>query len=160
MAFDQQIKAAVITVSDSRKEDSDVSGVTLVGLLLGIGAEVAEKVIVTDDEAAIAEVLSSRARTCNLIFTTGGTGFATRDVTPEATLKVIERPAPGIADAMRATSLNTTPTAMLSRGVSGIVGSCLIVNLPGSPGAVVECFNIIKPVLQHAVNLLMGETEH
>jgi molybdenum cofactor synthesis domain-containing protein len=96
----------------------------------------------------------------NLIVTTGGTGFAPRDTTPEATRAVIEREAPGLAEAMRFESLKKTPTAMLSRAVCGIRGNCLIVNLPGSPKAVRECFDIIKPVLPHAVALIAGQTEH
>lgn len=157
-----QIHAVVITLSDSRHENDDVSGVTLVGLLLGIGAEIVDKIILTDDYEILLNTLKRTAERdrVNLILTTGGTGFTPRDNTPEATQAVIEREAPGIAEAMRLASLNTTPMAMLSRAVCGIRGKCLIINLPGSPNAVRECFEVIKPVLQHAVNLISGNTKH
>jgi molybdopterin adenylyltransferase len=99
-------------------------------------------------------------RDVNLIVTTGGTGLGPRDNTPEATLKVIEREAPGLAEAMRAESLKVTPMAMISRGVCGVCGSTLIINLPGSPKAVKESFAVVKPVLSHAVDLLAGKTKH
>jgi molybdopterin adenylyltransferase len=157
-----KIQAVVITVSDSRHENDDVSGVTLVGLLLGIGAEIADKIILTDDYEILVATLKRIADrdNANLIVTTGGTGFAPRDRTPEATRAVIEREAPGLAEAMRLQTLKATPMAMLSRGVCGIRGKCLIVNLPGSPKAVRECFEVIKPVLLHAINLIAGKTEH
>ena len=157
-----KIKAIVVTVSDSRNEADDVSGTTLLELLLSIGAEVHEKLIVTDDFDNLRQtlyVLTERSDV-NLIMTTGGTGFAERDNTPEATRAVIEKEAPGIAEAMRYETIKKTPMAMLSRGVCGIRNNTLIINLPGSPKGVGECFEIIKPVLQHAVNLLMGETNH
>ncbi|MGI8469229.1 MAG: MogA/MoaB family molybdenum cofactor biosynthesis protein [Pyrinomonadaceae bacterium] len=162
MADDIQIKAAVVSVSDTRHENNDLSGVTLVGLLLAIGAEVVEKKIVSDDFENVHQTLSdlSARADVNLIFTTGGTGFAERDKTPEATLAVIEKEAPGLAEAMRLETSKKTPTAMLSRGVCGIRGKCLIINLPGSPKGVQECFEVIKSVLQHAVNLLAGNTKH
>ena len=130
-----QIKAVVITVSDSRAEKDDVSGVTLVGLLLAAGAEVVDKIIVSDDTEKIVETLRTQAarEDVNLILTTGGTGLAPRDNTPEATRAVIEKEVPGMAEAMRLGSLKNTPTAMLSRGVCGTRGSSLIINLPGSP---------------------------
>jgi molybdenum cofactor synthesis domain-containing protein len=157
-----QIKAVVITVSDSRAEKDDVSGVTLVGLLLAAGAEIVDKIIVSDDTEKIVETLETQAarEDVNLILTTGGTGLAPRDNTPEATRAVIEKEVPGMAEAMRLGSLQKTPTAMLSRGVCGTRGECLIINLPGSPNGARECFDIIKPALQHAVNLLAGKSEH
>jgi molybdopterin adenylyltransferase len=157
-----QIKAVVVTVSDSRDEKADLSGVTLVGLLLAAGALVTDKIIVTDDTEKIAAALItySEREDVNLIVTTGGTGLAPRDNTPEATLRVIEKQVPGMAEAMRLKTLDKTPLAMLSRGVCGIRGKCLIINLPGSPNGVRECFEIIKPVLRHAVNLLSGNTRH
>ena len=157
-----QIQAVVITVSDSRHENDDISGVTLVGLLLGIGAEVIDKFIVTDDYEPLVETLKKTVARegVNLILTTGGTGFAPRDNAPEATRAVIEREAPGLAEAMRFATLKNTPMAMLSRGVCGIRGKCLIVNLPGSPNGVRECFEVIRPVLQHAINQLAGKAEH
>lgn len=156
------IKAIVVTVSDTRTESEDVSGVTLVGLLLANGAEIVDKIIVSDDFEDLRNTLYSltEREDANLIVTTGGTGFAPRDNTPEATRAVIEREAQGLAEAMRAETLKNTPTAMLSRGVCGIRGKTLIINLPGSPKGVSECFAVIKDVLPHAVNLLSGDTKH
>jgi len=156
------IKAVVITVSDSRTEASDVSGVTLVGLLIGIGAEIVEKIITSDDLETLRQTLYTLTDRddVNLIVTTGGTGLAARDNTPEATRAVIEREAQGIAEAMRYATMKNTPLAMLSRGVCGIRKSTLIINLPGSPKGVVECFEVIKTVLPHAINLLAGKTKH
>ena len=160
--MNEKISAVVITVSDSRAEKDDVSGVTLVGLLLAAGAEVVDKIIVSDDTEKIVEILKTQAARddVNLILTTGGTGLAPRDNTPEATRAVLEKEVPGMAEAMRLGSLQKTPTAMLSRGVCGTRGECLIINLPGSPNGARECFEIIKPVIQHAVNLLAGKSGH
>ena len=157
-----KIKAIVVTVSDSRRETDDVSGVTLLGLLLSIGAEVHEKIIVSDDFDHLRQTLYrlTEREDVNLILTTGGTGFAGRDNTPEATRAVIIKEAPGLAEAMRRETAKINPKAMLSRGVCGIRNNTLIINLPGSPRGVQECFEVIKPVLQHAVNLLAGETKH
>ncbi len=156
------IRAIVVTVSDSREDETDVSGVTLVGLLLSIGAEVDEKIIISDDFENLRQTLYSltEREEINLIITTGGTGLARRDNTPEATRAVIEREVPGIAEAMRMETLKNTQLAMLSRGVCGVRNDTLIINLPGSPKAVKECFAVIKPVLNHAVNLLEGKTSH
>lgn len=158
----KQIKAIVVSVSDSRQEETDVSGVTLLGLLLSIGAEVHEKIIVSDDFENLHETLFNltEREDVNLIITTGGTGFGERDNTPEATLTVIEKEAPGLAEAMRLETLKNTPMAMLSRGVCGIRNQTLIINLPGSPKGVQECFAVIKPVLQHAINLISGVNKH
>ncbi len=159
---DTQIKAIVLTVSDSRSEEDDLSGKTLSELLVSIGAEVVEKIIVSDDFGDLRHTLYSLTERegVNLIVTTGGTGFSERDNTPEATRAVIEKEAPGLAEAMRAETLKNTPFAMLSRGVCGIRNRTFIINLPGSPKAVRECFDVIKPVLHHAVDLLEGNTEH
>lgn len=156
------IKTVVITVSDSRNEKTDVSGVTLVGLLLGIGAEIIEKIIVSDDLEKLTETLQNQAARpeVNLILTSGGTGLAPRDNTPEATRAVIEKEVPGIAEAMRLETLKKTPTAILSRAVAGIKGNCLIINLPGSPKGVQECFEVLRPILSHAVNLISGNSSH
>ncbi|HBR57515.1 MAG TPA: molybdenum cofactor biosynthesis protein [Blastocatellia bacterium] len=156
------INAAVISISDTRDEEDDFSGVTLVGLLMAMRAEVVEKKIVSDD---IDEITSALLSCCdrddvNLIITTGGTGFSPRDNTPEATLGVIEREAPGISEAMRQETARITPKAILSRGVCGIRGNTLIINLPGSPKGVRECFAVIQPVLEHALNLIAGRTAH
>ena len=162
MANESTIKAVVVTVSDSRTEATDVSGVTLVGLLLGIGAEIVEKIIVSDDFEDLRQTLFALTMRddANLIVTTGGTGFSERDNTPEATSAVIEKEANGMAEAMRFETAKNTPMAMLSRGVCGIRNQTLIINLPGSPKGVVECFEVIKPVLPHAINLLVGKTIH
>jgi molybdopterin adenylyltransferase len=154
------IRATVITVSDacSRGERKDTSGEVLVQLLLDLGAEIVATQILADDLEPLAAALldCSERSDVNLIITTGGTGFAPRDNTPEATRKVIEREAPGLAEAMRMATLKQTPMAMISRGVCGIRANTLIVNLPGSPKAVSESFAVIAPVLKHAVALLAG----
>ena len=157
-----KIRAIVVTVSDSRKEADDVSGTTLFELLLSIGAEVREKIIVSDDFDDLRQTLYvlTEREDVNLIVTTGGTGFAERDNTPEATRAVIEKEAPGLSEAMRLETSKINPKAMLSRGVCGIRNHTLIINLPGSPKGVQECFDVIKPVLPHAVNLLAGNTRH
>ena len=164
------IRAAVITVSDacSRGERKDDSGAALVELLEASGAEVVETGILSDDLEPLVQRLEEIVRRgeVNLIVTTGGTGLGPRDNTPEATLRVIEREAPGIAEAIRAASLRVTPMAMISRGVAGVAGvadaapGTLIINLPGSPNAVRESFAVIHPVLAHAVDLLAGKTRH
>lgn len=155
-----QIRAVVITVSDacSRGERKDASGEALVQLLKEIGAEIVETKIVSDDLEPLSELLRASAERSdvNLIITTGGTGLAPRDNTPEATLTVIEREAPGLAEAMRIETLKQTPMAMISRGVCGIRAGTLIINLPGSPKAVRESFGVIAPVLNHAIALLAG----
>lgn len=162
MAEEPPIRAIVVSISDTRHEDTDVSGVTLVGLLLSIGAEVHEKMIVSDDLEDIRNTLYvlTERDDLDLIITTGGTGFSPRDNTPEATQAVIEKEAPGIAEAIRRETAKNTQMAMLSRGICGIRAAKLIINLPGSPKAVQECFEVIRPVLPHAVRLLSGETGH
>jgi len=158
------IRAAVITASDacSRGERADDSGAALVELLEGIGAEVVETRILSDDLEPLIQTLETLASRddVNLILTTGGTGLGPRDNTPEATLQVIERDVPGIAEAIRAESLKVTKMAMISRGVAGVASGTLIINLPGSPKAVRESFAVIKPTLAHAVDLLAGRTRH
>jgi molybdenum cofactor synthesis domain-containing protein len=162
MSINEKIRAIVVTVSDSRTENDDASGTMLIEMLSEIGAEIVEKIIVTDDFENLRQTLYSltEREDANLIVTTGGTGFAPRDNTPEATRSVIEREAPGLAESMRLKTLKKTPTAMLSRGVCGIRGNTLIINLPGSPNGVEECFEVIKYVLPHAINLIAGNTKH
>jgi molybdopterin adenylyltransferase len=158
------IRAVVITVSDacSRGERKDASGELLVELLKEAGAEIMSTKIVSDDLEPLAQTMREFADRpdVNLIISTGGTGLGPRDNTPEATLRVIEREAPGLAEAMRNETLKYTPMAMISRGVCGVCSATLIVNLPGSPKAVRESFAVIKPVLAHAVALLRGDTRH
>jgi len=159
-----QINAVIITASDacSRGEREDKSGESLIELLTGIGARIVAKEILSDDLEPLSDKLRDYADRpdVNLVLTTGGTGFGPRDNTPEATLRVIERAAPGLAEAMRVQTFKNTPMAMISRGISGIRSGALIVNLPGSPKAVRESFEVIKPVLGHAIDLLSGETRH
>jgi molybdopterin adenylyltransferase len=155
-----KIKAIAITVSDSRQPSNDISGENIVECLNGIDAEVIDKFIVSDDLENLVETLKAQSVRADLIITTGGTGFSPRDNTPEATRQVIEREAQGLAEAIRFETMKKTPTAMLSRGICGIRGNCLIINFPGSPKAVRECFDVIKLVLPHAINLLKGNSEH
>jgi molybdopterin adenylyltransferase len=158
------IHAVVITASDacSRGEREDKSGEALVEMLTEMGAHIVAKEILSDDLEPLTDKLRAYADRpdVNLIITTGGTGFGLRDNTPEATRRVIERDAPGLAEAMRIQTLKNTPMAMISRGVSGIRSGALIINLPGSPNAVRESFDVIKPVLNHAIELLSGENRH
>lgn len=158
------IRVAILTVSDrsSRGERPDTSGPALMQLAQEQSWQVIDQAIVPDERSEIEQALirwSSSGSTVaaipiDLILTTGGTGFAPRDVTPEATLAVIERATPGLAEAMRLESLKVTPHAMLSRAVAGIRGRTLIINLPGSPKAAVENMRTLLPVLPHAVELL------
>jgi len=157
-----KIKAFIVTVSDTRTVETDESGDRLAGLLIEAGAEVVGKLVVSDDLVDLRNtiyVLTER-NDINLILTTGGTGFGPRDNTPEATRAVIEREAPGLAEAMRRETSSETPLAMLSRGICGIRGDKLIINLPGSKKGVEECLNVIFPVLGHAIDQLAGFTKH
>lgn len=155
------IRAFVVTVSDAcaSGEREDASGAALVELLQTLGAEIVGKTIISDDLEPLTALLIRTADRAdvNLVITTGGTGFAPRDNTPEATLAAIEREAPGIPEAMRVQTINNTPMAMISRGVCGIRSGALIINLPGSPKGVRESFAVVAPVLTHAVALLAGE---
>lgn len=155
------IRFGILTVSDrsSKGERPDTSGPVLHELVLSKGWEVVKQEIVPDEKELLCEKMVTWVdiEKLDVILTTGGTGFSPRDITPEATRKVIEREAPGIAEAMRSFSLQITPHAMLSRATAGIRASTLIVNLPGSPKAAQENFQAIQMVLEHAVQLLHGD---
>jgi molybdopterin adenylyltransferase len=160
------ITVGIITISDgaARGERQDVSGERMRTLISQLpNSQISAQTIIPDEQEQITATLLdwSDNQHLNLILTTGGTGLAPRDVTPEATKVVIERDAPGIAEALRTMSLQHTPMAMLSRGVAGVRGRTLIINLPGSPKAVQECLTYIIEVLPHAINLLTeGPREH
>ena len=162
MATETSIRAAVVTVSDTRTEADDTSGRKLAELLTDLGAQLTERLIVTDDYENLRNTLFSLAERddVDLVLTTGGTGLAERDNTPEATNSIIQKEAPGIAEAIRAASLKITPMAMISRGTAGVRNGTLIINLPGSEKGVAETFEVIRPILRHAVDLVSGKTEH
>ena len=157
------MRVAILTVSDRsyRGERADASGPALVEAAQAQGWQVVATLILPDEQAQVAAHLAAWADSgeVDVILTSGGTGFSPRDVTPEATAAVIERPAPGLAEAMRQASLQITPHAMLSRASAGIRGRTLIVNLPGSPRGAVENLAVITPVLPHAVALLSDDAE-
>jgi molybdopterin adenylyltransferase len=151
----------ILTISDkgSRGERQDKSGEAIREILPSIDARIVNYEIIPDEKELIAKKLVKWVDEDNLdvIITTGGTGLTPRDVTPEATLAVVDRIVPGIAEAMRSESLKKTPMAMLSRAVVGTRGKCLIINLPGSPKAVRECLEVVLPALPHAVETLKGQ---
>jgi molybdenum cofactor synthesis domain-containing protein len=157
-------RVAVLTVSDrvSAGEAEDGSGDTLEGLLRADGYDVTRR-LVPDEADEISAAIRQLARDAALVLTTGGTGLAGRDVTPEATRAVLEREAPGIPEALRADSLAKTPHGLLSRGTAGTVGRTLVVNLAGSPGACRDGYAVLKPALPHALKLLADQrtaTDH
>jgi molybdopterin adenylyltransferase len=151
------VKAAVLTVSDgvAHGEREDESGALLAGLLTDAGYEVLRRVV-PDERSEIAEAIEELTDEASLVLTTGGTGVAPRDVTPEATTSVLERQVPGIAEALRADAVRRTPHGLLSRGVAGVRGTALVVNLPGSPGGCRDGFAVLREALPHAVRLLAG----
>jgi molybdopterin adenylyltransferase len=153
------VNAAVLTISDgvSAGVREDTSGDVLEELLRDEGFEV-ERSVVTDDADVIADAIRRLADTgADVVLTTGGTGFAPRDVTPEATRTVVQREAPGIAEAIRADALARTPHALLSRGLAGLRGATLVVNLPGSPGGCRDGFEVLRPALRHGLELAAGD---
>jgi molybdopterin adenylyltransferase len=162
---EEMITFGILTISDkgSRGQRFDKSGETIREIVAQLNSSVVKYEIVPDET----EIISGRLKEwadggeVDVVLTTGGTGLGHRDVTPEATLSIIDKEVPGIAEVMRAKSLEKTPMAMLSRAVAGLCGQCLIINLPGSPKAVQECLGVILPALPHAVAIIKGEiTEH
>jgi molybdopterin adenylyltransferase len=156
------LTAAVITVSDScaRGEREDRSGPAVVELLQKLGFDVVAREVVPDDRVQIQNLLIRLAREVRFVVTTGGTGVALRDVTPEATVAVCDRLLDGVAERMRSEGIKKTPFAALSRGVCGLRGRALILNLPGSPAGAVESLEAVAGLVPHAVELLSGKTEH
>jgi molybdopterin adenylyltransferase len=157
------VRTAVLTISTSvsRRETEDESGPLLARLADAAGADVTAMEVVPDDLALIEDRLHHYVEDdVRLILTTGGTGLTPDDITPEATRAVLDREAPGFAEAMRAEAMRHTPMGILSRGISGIAGQCLIVNFPGSPKAVEEGFGVLAPTLPHVVRTLRGDSSH
>jgi molybdenum cofactor synthesis domain-containing protein len=159
LEFIPTLRVAILTLSDKGYDGTreDRSGPALAKALEGKAQVMAQDILPDDLDQIKAKLREYAERKMDLVFTTGGTGLAPRDCTPEATLAVIDRQAPGIAEAIRAESLKVTPKAMLSRGVAGILGQTLIINFPGSPKAALECLNVFLPVMDHAVETLRGE---
>src|SRR4030067_2848132 len=155
------INIGILTISDKgfKGQRQDKSGEVIRDAVSSMNGKVVKYEIVPDEKDIIAATLCAWADSgkVDVMLTTGGTGLSKRDVTPEAMLTVIDRVVPGLAEAMRAKSLEKTPTAMLSRAVAGVRGQCLIVNLPGSPKAVRECLEAVAPALPHAVELMKGD---
>ena len=154
----KEYKTAILTISDSRSEKNDLSGDAIQHLMTVEGFEINARSIVIDEKRIIESQLIewSDSGDFDLILTTGGTGLGARDVTPEATLAVLDVEVPGISEAMRYQTLKKTPLSMLSRSISGIRSGCLIINLPGSPKAVTECLEVIMPALSHGLEMISG----
>jgi molybdopterin adenylyltransferase len=157
------IKVSILTISDrgARGEREDTSGITIQDLLKGLPSEVIHYEIIPDERNVIKEALirCTDVLHSDLILTTGGTGLSPRDLTPDATLEVIEKEVPGFSEAMRAEGLKNTPYAIISRAICGVRKQTLIINLPGSPKAVRECLNVILPALPHALLKLKGDQD-
>jgi molybdopterin adenylyltransferase len=158
----RSFRAGVLTISDkgSQGKRRDESGETAAAMLEKHGFRVAEKKIVPDDQKQIAKSLTEwvDSQKLSLIITSGGTGLSPTDVTPQAMKEIIDYEVPGIAEAMRAASMSQTPHAMLSRAIAGVRGTCLIINLPGSPGGVKDNLSVVLPALEHALSKLGGDT--
>ena len=152
------MRAAILTVSDkgSRGDREDRSGAAIREIVEEMGGEVVGYRVVPDEQDQIEAALRRMARSADLVLTTGGTGIAARDVTPEATRAVVEKELPGITEIMGLKSFEIAPTAILSRAVAGTLGHTLIINFPGSPKAVRECFSFVRPAIPHALELLRG----
>ena len=156
-----KVRAIVVTVSDTRTEANDLSGRRLAELLEDHGADVVDRLIITDDYENLRQTLYSLTESeANLIITTGGTGLAERDNTPEATLAIVEKEVPGIPEVIRAESAKHTKYAMISRSVAGIRNGTLIINFPGSVKGVEQCFDVVKGILNHSAELLDGPVSH
>lgn len=151
-------RAAVVTVSTRAAAGvyADEAGPTVAAKLAELGFDVADPVVVPDGREVVASAIRTACEDADVVVTNGGTGLHPKDATPEATVDVVDRVVPGLGEAMRAASLSVTPMAMLSRALAGVRGSALVVNLPGSPKAVAETFDVIAPVLTHAVDQLRG----
>ena len=160
--MERKIRAGVLTISDkaSQGKRMDESGDAAVSMLEDQGFSIQEKKVVPDDGKQIEDTLVNWVdeENLSLIITSGGTGLSPTDVTPQAVEKIIDYQVPGISEAMRAASLKKTPHAMLSRAVAGVRGSCLIINLPGSPGGVKDNLSVVLPALKHALSKLGGDT--
>ncbi len=156
------ICVAILTVSDSAAQGhaEDISGPVLKELVEDAGMQVVQTSILPDEQEQISAWLRRTAGVADILLTCGGTGLGPRDFTPEATKQVLDYQVPGIAEALRAAGLEHTPHAMLSRAVAGVIGEALVINLPGSPAAVRQQFEVLRPVLPHAVALLHGDTAH
>lgn len=155
-------RAAVLTISDSRSagENPDLSGPAATARLAGAGFEIASVEIIPDDRPRIESSLRELVGRVDVIVTTGGTGIAERDVTPEAAAAVIERPLPGFGEIMRTGTFSRTPLSILSRGGAGVAGRTLIVCLPGSPRGVAECLDLLMPAIRHAVSVMSKTAVH
>ena len=153
------LRVAILTLSDKSYQGTreDKSGPAIARALEGKAQVIAQEILPDDKEMIQAKLIEYARDNIDVVFTTGGTGFAPRDVTPEATMAVIDREAPGIAEAIRTASLRVTPKAMLSRGVAGILDRTLIINFPGSPKAALECLEVFLPAMEHAVETLRGD---